>query len=78
MTDPAPSLPDDLDIRIVAGSPTDAEVAAVTAVLHATLDELASDEAKRSNESVNAWQRSQRQLRSPLTAGPGAWRGFSG
>ena len=68
----------DSDIRIVAGSPTVEEIAAITAVLHATLDELAMNEATRAESSTTAWQRDQRGLRAALVPGNGAWRGFSG
>jgi len=64
------------EIRIVGGSPTPAEIAAVTAVLQATLAQLA-DEATRKDVGPTAWQRSQRQLRMPLHPGAGVWRGFS-
>jgi len=70
-------MADAVDIQITGGSPTPEEVAAVTAVLQATLDELAAEQAMRSGLAVTAWQRSQRQLRAPLHPGPGAWRGFS-
>ena len=65
------------EIRIVGGSPTPAEVAAVTAVLTAVLGELA-EEANRTDQGQTAWQRSQRQLRAPVRAGVGAWRAFTG
>ena len=65
------------DFSVTRGNPTPEELAAVTAVLHATIAELTADEATRSAASTTAWQRSQRTLRSTLTPGPGAWRGFS-
>ncbi len=64
------------DIRIVGGSPTPAEIAAVTAVLQATLTQLA-EEATRKEIGPTAWQRSQRPLRGPLHPGAGVWRSFS-
>ena len=64
------------DIQILGGSPTEAEIAAVTAVLQATLAELA-DEATRKDDGPTAWQRSQRHLRTPLHPGAGVWRSFS-
>jgi gamma-glutamyl:cysteine ligase YbdK (ATP-grasp superfamily) len=67
-----------LDLRIVNGQPTPAELAAVTAVIHGILDELAEDEATRARATTTAWQRSQRSLRETLRPGAGAWRGFSG
>jgi hypothetical protein len=65
------------ELRIVRGSPSDAEIAAVTAVIRGVLDELAAAEETRSAASTTAWQRSQRPLRSPLTVGAGSWRSFS-
>ena len=66
------------DIRIVRGSPTPEELAAITAVIHGVIDELAADEATHALRSTTAWQRSQKRLRSPLSPGAGAWRSFSG
>jgi hypothetical protein len=60
------------DIRIVSGNPDDAEVAAVTAVLSAALDELAGEQRRRQSGGPSAWARSQRSVRSPLVRG--AWR----
>ena len=68
---------DSVDIQITGGSPTAEEVAAVTAVLQASLAELAAEQELLSAAGPTAWQRSQRQLRSPLHPGQGAWRGFS-
>ena len=64
-------------IRIIAGSPTPEELAAVTAVLAHALDEAASEQ-EQSDVPVSAWDRSRASLREPLHPGPGAWRGFSG
>ena len=69
-------MSDSPEIQIVGGSPTPAEIAAVTAVLQATLAQLA-DEATRKDVGPTAWQRSQRSLRSPLHPGAGVWRSFS-
>ena len=66
------------DIRITGGSPTPEEVAAVTAVLQASLAELAAEQELLDANGPSAWQRSQRQLRTPMNPGRGAWRGFSG
>ena len=68
---------DAVDIQITGGSPTAEEVAAVTAVLQASLAELAAEQELLSGVGPTAWQRSQRQLRAPLHPGQGAWRGFS-
>jgi hypothetical protein len=62
---------------IVAGDPTPAEVAAVTAVLGAALEEIASDHDRESSTGTSAWQRSQRAIRTPIVRGHDAWRGFS-
>jgi hypothetical protein len=62
------------DIRIAGGSPSDEEIAAVTAVLSAALEELAGDHRRRQRLTPSAWERSQRSVRTPLT--PGAWKTF--
>ena len=72
MTDATP------DIQITGGSPTPEEIAAVTAVLQASLAELAAEQELRAESGPSAWQRSQRQLRVPLHPARGAWRSFSG
>jgi hypothetical protein len=66
-----------VEISINAGNPSPTELAAVTAVITAALAELEED-SRTSAARVSAWQRSQRAVRSPLTPGYGAWRGFSG
>ncbi|WP_445996221.1 acyl-CoA carboxylase subunit epsilon [Okibacterium fritillariae] len=65
--------------RVVSGAPSDVELAAVTAVLLATLQARANAAAAAPRPvRVTAWQRSQRGLRRPHVPGPGHWRGFSG
>jgi hypothetical protein len=64
-------------VRIVRGDATPLEVATVTAVLTAALEELADDNAHVETSGPSAWQRSQRNVRSTLQPGHGAWRGFS-
>jgi hypothetical protein len=65
--------------RVVAGAPTDVELAAVTAVLLATMQARANAAAAAPRPvRVTAWQRSQRGLRRPHVPGPGHWRGFTG
>jgi|APAra7269097559_1048567.scaffolds.fasta_scaffold69434_1 hypothetical protein len=61
------------DIRITGGQPSDEEIAALTAVLTAALDELAGDH-RRQRITPTAWERSQRGVRTPLT--PGTWNIF--
>ncbi len=62
-------------LRVVSRNATTAEIAAVTAVLTAALEELANGQSAE-GPRVSAWQRSQRDLRKPITPGPGAWRSF--
>ncbi|HEY4226628.1 MAG TPA: acyl-CoA carboxylase subunit epsilon [Pseudolysinimonas sp.] len=62
------------DIRITGGGPSDEEIAAVTAVLSAALEELTSEGGRRERTTPSAWDRSQRAVRTPLT--PGAWKTF--
>jgi hypothetical protein len=62
------------DIRIVAGSPDAAEVAAITAVLSVALEQLAAADRRSSDERPSGWQRTRRQMRTPLRRGTwGAW-----
>lgn len=60
------------DIRILGGNPDAEEVAAITAVLAAALDELAGEQRRAQSSGQTAWQRSQRAIRRPLVRG--AWR----
>jgi hypothetical protein len=60
------------DIRILGGNPDASEIAAVTAVLAAALDELGGQQRRQQASGTSAWQRSQRAVRSPLVRG--AWR----
>lgn len=62
------------DIRIAGGNPSEEEIAAVTAVLSAALEELAGDHRRRQRLTPTAWERSQRSVRTPLT--PGTWKTF--
>ncbi|MFC5503434.1 acyl-CoA carboxylase epsilon subunit [Lysinimonas soli] len=62
------------DIHISGGSPTPEEIAAVTAVLTAALEELAGESRRRQRLAPTAWERSQRAVRTPL--GPGTWATF--
>ncbi|HET9894288.1 MAG TPA: acyl-CoA carboxylase epsilon subunit [Streptosporangiaceae bacterium] len=64
------------DVRVVRGQPTEAEVAAVIAVLAAracaaTALALA---ARPAAASRSEWSSRSRLVRHPMTAGPGAWR----
>jgi hypothetical protein len=51
------------------------EIAAVTAVLTAALNNQVRQEPA-ADAASSAWQRSQRTLRQPLVRGPGAWRSW--
>ncbi|TQL48674.1 acyl-CoA carboxylase epsilon subunit-like protein [Homoserinimonas aerilata] len=64
-------------VAIVGGNPSAAEVAAVTAVVTAAIDELASAGDDGPEPQPSAWSRSQRGIRTPMHPGAGAWRGFT-
>jgi hypothetical protein len=78
--DDTPTAPDAAAsaFSIVGGDPTDAEVAAVTAVLGAALEEIAAGRELETGRGTTAWQRSQRPIRRPIVRSHDAWRGFSG
>lgn len=68
-----------IEFRVISGNPTASELAAVTAVLTATIENL--EDVRRHAEEEHdqtAWQRSQRPIRTPLVRGTGTWRSFSG
>jgi len=68
----SPETPEQADvtasIRVVAGDPTPEELAAATAVLQATLDELAGMHRK-AQRTPTAWERGRRGLRETLPRG---------
>ena len=67
------------DIAVISGSPDAQELAAVTAVLAAVLDELAAEQGRRQQAAgPSAWARSQRGVQAPVHPGHGVWRSFSG
>ena len=66
------------EITVLSGTPTPVELAGVSAVIAGLAQELADDELHAAATGQSAWQRSQRPIRTPLTRGHGAWRGFSG
>lgn len=70
--------PAPLDVRVLSGSPTEEEIAAVTAVLAVAVAEEQAQEELEEHRLASAWARSQRALRGPHHPGPGRWRGFSG
>ncbi|ROS61793.1 acyl-CoA carboxylase epsilon subunit-like protein [Frigoribacterium sp. PhB160] len=68
---------DDALLRVVSGSPSAEELAAVTAVLAAVEAAEAAQAATAAVPVETAWSRSQRRLRRPQSRGAGHWRGFS-
>jgi hypothetical protein len=62
------------EIRVLAGNPSPEEIAAVTAVLTAALEQLSGESRRRGEAGLSAWQQSQRAIRHPL--GRGAWGNF--
>jgi hypothetical protein len=65
-----------LDIRVLAGLPTAAELAAVHAVLGAAVQELSDDSKRVAATGPSLWEHSQRSVRTPLRHGADAWRSF--
>ncbi len=75
---PDPAVPG-ASIRVLAGSPTPEELAAVTAVLAALEAEESAAAARRTvPRGQSGWQESQRSLRVPLHPGPGRWSRSAG
>ena len=78
----ATDLPDDAQsltgITFITQGVSDEEAAAVTAVLSAMLAEESVGASTTPQRGQNAWQRSQRSLRQPISPGQGQWRGFAG
>lgn len=62
--------------RVIRGEPTDAEVAALTVVLAAVAASASASAADPPTGAGtrSAWSEPAAQLRTPLTAGSGAWR----
>jgi hypothetical protein len=65
------------EFEVVAGQPTPAELAAVTAVITSMIEEIEDGQCTE-GPPVSAWQRGQRSIRKPLLPGAGTWRSFSG
>lgn len=65
-------------LRVVTGTPTPEELAAVTAVLAGIAAELGRRPLRRPVKQSTAWAASQRPIREPILHGTTAWRGFSG
>jgi hypothetical protein len=66
------------DITVISGNPDAEDLAALTAVLAGVLEELAEEQGRREAAVTSAWSRTQRNLRSPIQPGVGAWRSFNG
>lgn len=72
MTDAVPT--DDPPIRILSGSPTDEEAAAIAALFHGLLLERAASSTPLPNaRSRSSWERSRWSLRAPWPMGKD-WR----
>ncbi|MCS5721987.1 acyl-CoA carboxylase subunit epsilon [Herbiconiux sp. CPCC 203407] len=71
------NLPD-TPLQVVSSGITAEELAAVTAVLDAAVEEELDELHSEVLIEPSAWERSQRAPRGPLHPGPGVWRSFSG
>ena len=60
-------------LRVVSGSPDDAELVALTAVV-AGLARAAAQPGAPARPARSAWAERTRLVRAPLSHGPGAWR----
>ena len=58
---------------VLAGNPTAAELAAVTAVITAMAEEVGNQRMPAAQARPGAWERSARRLRREIVPGPGAW-----
>jgi hypothetical protein len=76
--DPAPQGDDAPRVSIVAGSPTEAELAAAHAVIAAVLAEQHERGVQRLEPPVDHWSSRAHAMRAPLTPGPGAWAASRG
>ena len=76
-TTEVPEVPAVPGLRFVTRGVTPTEAAAVSAVLHGLVREETDNLRQAPVHRQSAWQRSQRDVRLPLTPGAGRWRGFS-
>lgn len=67
---------DPAEVRVVAGNPTEEELAAVIAVLEGLALELEGTRAKATEKAASAWRLSQRPIRQPIIPGFTRWRTF--
>ena len=65
-------------VTVVAGSPTEVELAAAHAVMAAVLAEQHERGVERVDPPVDHWSSRARQMRQPLAPGPGAWAASRG
>jgi uncharacterized protein (DUF1800 family) len=63
---------------VVSKSLSAAELAAVTVVVGAAVEQELDELQTETVDAPSAWERSRRGLRTPLQPGSGAWRSFSG
>jgi hypothetical protein len=61
-------------LRVVRGMPTDEELAALVTVLAARTAAATAAAASGAAEPKSQWANRGRNVRPPLSAGPGAWR----
>ena len=78
--EPNTTEPSSIDLRIERGTPTDEELAALTAVLSVAIAEQALRDADTAPAPrvPSTWERTRRNLRTGITVGPGHWRAFTG
>lgn len=77
-TDIAPMDAPAAPMRIVTGSPTDDELAAVHSVIMAVLAEQAARGAELLEPPVDLWRAGARAVRGQVTPGSGAWAATTG
>ncbi len=66
------------DFTVISGNPDAAELAAVTAVLSAAIQEALDAGSRTEPKGRSAWELAQRPIRRPIDRGIRTWRGFSG
>jgi hypothetical protein len=77
VNDSTPTSAPEPGIRVLSRGISAEELAAVTAVIEAAVEDELSELASDPQIGPSAWERSQRSLRTPLHPAAGAWRGFS-
>ena len=75
---PAPESAPAPRVTVVAGSPTEVELAAAHAVISAVLAEQHERGVERVEPPVDHWSSREHAMRRPLTPGPGAWAASRG